>query len=846
MIKSEQFRTTEQFNRIASNMPTITLSTPASTFQTTSYSSVRNVPLSIFISIKGRFAWEKIAVSDTYTPVIFRGTIKYFCIKMLHKLLPDYPEDVIRRSSYYQYRKPIDLYVATPNELKLLNRINAHHAHWAYTRQPFTAADELVRVSDFLPFYEHLRLVHKSTHIPRAPSVGSLRPILPQTQQSTERSLNSVPNMPVPLPSLTPTQATPTTLRPARLLKQNAELLPPSSQFSQYPSTQLQKALSSSSNQLSTPIVSNNISNSTNSVMSNKSVTTPVATSTSQSLIPTKPVLATTSSSSNSLPIVAHTRKRSVTTSEAQVALSTASPSSPVTKSTRVASGWLQINKLYTPYVSSNTSEHHLYKIPVSLLTFYDLLKIPTNEHNTNESKEPLFPFEQTLVTPQEIELINELCLKQNIRPFSIDTKLIDLITFYHHCSANILFAKELPLNEPKLSICKDWLSIVQINGGICRLRNITTLHEQTVPFIGNNLLKNFILSSQCLSTATLTIPTTSELEFLQLILFFSNMSINLRNAKLIDIESVQKEYNVDLILLFNDKFPLNVLNYQHQDNRPTSSQAQPPQSESSAATNTFAESTPPPSPPSPVPASSQTTPTITTTTTNNNNNIFIHPPSQLPLTGGSSSSASSSSNRYQKTITFHGHTMTTYTCSGLGSNAQRECISVRALCNMLYPNSSIIEKLEIQMLRLLRSKNINRFRPQNQQSMKFTRLIDIKDVEKHWNYIEQGMRSLIHDVGEAIVLPEILSPLSDRNLKASTSDKVEDSSEKIEETSSTEVYKDEKRPLELKLQDEKQDLPILESPSKRIRLSRDDEQIKPAQIQSTMVTDGDGNGNNR
>jgi hypothetical protein len=86
---------------------------------------------------------------------------------------------------------------------------------------------------------------------------------------------------------------------------------------------------------------------------------------------------------------------------------------------------------------------------------------------------------------------------------------------------------------------------------------------------------------------------------------------------------------------------------------------------------------------------------------------------------------------------------MTAYICSGLGSNAQRECISIKELCNMLYPNSSIIDKLESKMLRLLRSKNINRFRPQNQQSMSFTRLIDVKDVEKHWDFIEQGMHSL-------------------------------------------------------------------------------------------------------
>jgi hypothetical protein len=240
-------------------------------------------------------------------------------------------------------------------------------------------------------------------------------------------------------------------------------------------------------------------------------------------------------------------------------------PSPSVSKPSHLNSGWLQINKLYTPFVSTTTSNHHLYKIPVSLLTFYDLLKISSCENNPTESNNVSFSLEQTLVTPQEIKLINELCLKQNIKPFSIDTKLIDLSTFYKYCSASMLFIKELPLNEPKTSICKDWSTIVQINGGICRLRNITTLHEQTVPFIGKNLLKTFIISSQCLASASLTTPTISEMEFLQLILFFSNMSINIRNAKLIDIESVQKEYNVDLILLFNDKFPLNVLNYQHQ-----------------------------------------------------------------------------------------------------------------------------------------------------------------------------------------------------------------------------------------------------------------------------------------
>jgi hypothetical protein len=88
---------------------------------------------------------------------------------------------------------------------------------------------------------------------------------------------------------------------------------------------------------------------------------------------------------------------------------------------------------------------------------------------------------------------------------------------------------------------------------------------------------------------------------------------------------------------------------------------------------------------------------------------------------------------------------LTAYICSGLGTNTQRECISIKSLCNILYPDSTSTDKLEVKMLRILRSKNINRFRPQSQQSMGLTRLIDIKDAEKHWDYIEQEMRAMLN-----------------------------------------------------------------------------------------------------
>ena len=250
------------------------------------------------------------------------------------------------------------------------------------------------------------------------------------------------------------------------------------------------------------------------------------------------------------------------------VSLSKSTPSSSSIsrpKSPSFRSGWLQINKLYTPYLATNFSSHHLYKIPVSLLTFYDLLRTPSLENNSNESRDSSFPFEKTLATSEEIKQINDLCLKQNIKPFSIDTELINLETFYHYSSASVLFVKELPPENPKAYICKDWTSIIRTKGGICLLRHRKTLHEQTVAFIEDNILKDFTLSSENFASASLTIPTAAELEFLQLVLFVSNITMNLHSAKLIDLQSVQKEYYVDVMLLFNDKFPLNVLDYHHQ-----------------------------------------------------------------------------------------------------------------------------------------------------------------------------------------------------------------------------------------------------------------------------------------
>ena len=239
----------------------------------------------------------------------------------------------------------------------------------------------------------------------------------------------------------------------------------------------------------------------------------------------------------------------------------------PTAKGTTLHSGWLQINKLYTPFVSNTPEKRHLYRIPINLLTFYRLLRPGSNENGTSEPRDSLsfIPSEKNLATLEELEVINRLCNQQNIKPFTEGTSLIDLATFYQYCSANRLFIKELPMTDPKASICKTWTTVTKTNGGLCRLRNIATLCEKTIPVIGDSLLNDLVLSPQTLATASITTPSETDIEFLRLMLFFIDQPFQLTHAQLINIEAVKIEYTVDIILVFNDKFPIHVLNYQRQ-----------------------------------------------------------------------------------------------------------------------------------------------------------------------------------------------------------------------------------------------------------------------------------------
>ena len=136
---------------------------------------------------------------------------------MLRKILPDYPQDLFYRTNQYQYRKTIELYNITTCEIELLNRINSHHARWAYTQQPFTAMDEIVRVSDFLPFYDHLHRIFKKNSVYQQ---QSRYPTTLTTNHATDNSQHSFIRSNDPRRTLTPVQVAcsvrPSAPRPSR------------------------------------------------------------------------------------------------------------------------------------------------------------------------------------------------------------------------------------------------------------------------------------------------------------------------------------------------------------------------------------------------------------------------------------------------------------------------------------------------------------------------------------------------------------------------------------------------------------------------------------------------------
>lgn len=75
MIKSEQFSSTSNVRRVVPIAPALPVLTHPNAFQ----SKTNIIPRKLIdtnaldlSSVKGRFAWEKIILGDTYVPVIFR------------------------------------------------------------------------------------------------------------------------------------------------------------------------------------------------------------------------------------------------------------------------------------------------------------------------------------------------------------------------------------------------------------------------------------------------------------------------------------------------------------------------------------------------------------------------------------------------------------------------------------------------------------------------------------------------------------------------------------------------------------------------------------------------------
>ena len=125
----------------------------------------------------------------------FSGNKKYFCVKMLVKLLPDDPENIIRRAHFSSYGKKVNLYRATPIEVELLNRINTHHSHWTYSQQPFTGLTDLVSVSEFLPLLDYVRSYSKPQSVPRNTKANVSRPISSQAEEMTPTAADTMSNM---------------------------------------------------------------------------------------------------------------------------------------------------------------------------------------------------------------------------------------------------------------------------------------------------------------------------------------------------------------------------------------------------------------------------------------------------------------------------------------------------------------------------------------------------------------------------------------------------------------------------------------------------------------------------
>lgn len=132
-------------------------------------------------------------------------------------------------------------------------------------------------------------------------------------------------------------------------------------------------------------------------------------------------------------------------------------------------------------------------------------------------------------------------------------------------------------------------------------------------------------------------------------------------------------------------------------------------------------------------------------------------------------------------------------------------------------------------MLRLLRSKNINRFRPQNQSSLGFTRLIDVNDAEKHWDYLEQEMHTVFNgkltptsDIApqNCLVIDNHSSPSTVTNSDANSNIETE-RVENSEPVPTEKANKGEKRPLEETMDEE--DIPVLERINKRVRFAAEE-----------------------
>lgn len=100
-------------------------------------------------SARGAFGWT--VIDGVNIPYLIRDDTMYVAVRMVEvKLLSKYPSTYPEE---LQNKPPLMSHYVTNKEAKLLNEINTEHCAYEYGRQTFNSRDLIVKLEDFIEFY---------------------------------------------------------------------------------------------------------------------------------------------------------------------------------------------------------------------------------------------------------------------------------------------------------------------------------------------------------------------------------------------------------------------------------------------------------------------------------------------------------------------------------------------------------------------------------------------------------------------------------------------------------------------------------------------------------------------